>query len=160
MHFLESFALECGAKIDKPFLLEKYHPLDVDNFISFYPFDNSQSRTYDYWTEFIRIILPALQKQGISIVQMGRAQDPIIETCIPILGKLTVNQSSYIIRNSLLHLCVNSFSAQLSSALRKKTIALFSESPPETNGPYETDENFLALLPKLEGNKSIFLKTS
>ena len=153
MHFLESFALSCGAKIDKPQILEKFYPLDIDKFISFYPYEIPQSRRYDYWTEFMRVILPTLNKNEITMLQMGRRGAPAIETCKSVAGELSANQAQYVIRNSILHLGVNGFTLHLSSSIGKKTVALFSESPPETNGPYFTDENFTALTPDLKGEK-------
>ena len=104
MHFLESYALNTGLKIEKPFLLDKFFPLDQEKYISFYPYDFADSRRYDYWTEFMRIVHPKLSENKISVFQLGKKEDKMVEGCTDMRGQLSVNQAQYVIRHSLMHL--------------------------------------------------------
>ena len=154
MHFLESYALNSGLKIDKPFLLEKFFPIDQKEYISFYPYDFADSRRYDYWTEFMRIAYPIFQKNKISVLQIGKSNDKLVEGCIDLRGQLSVNQSQYVIRHSLMHLATNGFTVHLSSSIGKETVALFAESPTEVCAPYHREDGkFVALESDLKEQK-------
>ena len=80
-HLVETYALNCGLKIDKPFLLEKYFPLEFDNYITFHPFSKYESKSYDYWQDVIDFIHPELEKAGIRILQIGGKDDTPIKKC-------------------------------------------------------------------------------
>ena len=41
MHLVEQYALACGAKIDKPYIYEKFAPLPFNNYITFSPFSST-----------------------------------------------------------------------------------------------------------------------
>ena len=52
MHILESFATSCGLKIDKPYIYEKYYPLNIEKYIILETHDNKyQAKNYDYWQD-------------------------------------------------------------------------------------------------------------
>ena len=70
MHLIESYATNCGLKIDEPFIYEKFFPLAFDKYITFSP-SNNPAQDYDYWIEVINIIHPKLKKEGINILQLG-----------------------------------------------------------------------------------------
>ena len=50
MHFLETYALNSGLKIDKPYIFQKYYPILYENFIVF-SHDN-----YEHYQDVIDII--------------------------------------------------------------------------------------------------------
>ena len=157
MHFLESYALNSGLKIDKPFLLEKFFPMDQEKYISFYPFDFAESRKYDYWTEFMRVAHPTLNKHGIVVMQVGKRQDKLVEGCVDLRGQLSINQTHYLIRHSLMHLGTNGFTLHMSSALGKETVALFSETSVEVSGPYHKESSkFVSIQSDLKGQKHTY----
>ena len=72
MHLVESYATNCGLKIDKPYIFEKFFPLGFEKYITFET-STDPAKDYDYWNDVINPLLPELEKKGIAIVQIGKA---------------------------------------------------------------------------------------
>ena len=103
MHLIETYALNCGLKIDKPFIYEKYCPIPFDKYISFQPCSKYSSKSYDLWQEVIDQIVPILQEDEIHVVQIGGKDEKPIKNCYHLQGKTNINQAAYIIKRGLLH---------------------------------------------------------
>jgi hypothetical protein len=152
MHVLDFYALNTGLRIGKPYIMEKFYPLSTDKFISIYPYGNSESNKYSHWREVCRILFPILSKENISMIQMGPQNNPKIEGCLNLSGKVGYNQCHYLIRHSLLHVAVDSFTSQFASSVGKKVITLYGDRPPENNGPFwSSDESRVNIVPETEG---------
>ena len=136
MHIVEQYALNCGVKIDKPYIYEKYLSLPFEKYISFHPQGKFSSRLYDYWCEVINFIHPILIKNDIHIVQIGGPNEKLYELCYPLNGQTDYNNVAYIIRNSLLHLGVDSFPIHMASAMQKKIVGLYCNMYKEQSCPY------------------------
>ena len=126
MHVLESYALQNDLKIDRPEIYEKYFPLAVDKFITL---DTSALQTgamvYDHWSLVVAYLYERLEKEGISIVQLGSKDCVQLNGCYQAVGQCDFNQRSYIIKKSLLHLSVNNESCHVASSYGKKIVTLF-----------------------------------
>ena len=72
MHLIETYALNCGLKIDKPSIYEKYCPIPFDDYISFQPCSKYDSKSYDLWQEVINQLVPILQEKKIIISTRDR----------------------------------------------------------------------------------------
>lgn len=139
MHILEQYAINCGVKIDKPYILEKFFPLPFDKFITFHAVTKFPSRHYDYFQEVIDLIHPYLQEKGIHIVQVGSKDEPSFEKTQRTNGMTNFNQLAYIIGKTMLHFGVDSFPIHLASAYDKKIIALYSNVYKQNSKPYWGD---------------------
>ena len=74
MHILESFALNTGLKIDRPYIYEKYIPLPIaedEKYIIVQPYTDSQSKNYEYWTETLNILIRTFRDTKTKIVLLG-----------------------------------------------------------------------------------------
>jgi hypothetical protein len=136
MHIIETYALNCGLKIDKPFIYEKYCPIPFDNYISFQPCSKYESKSYDLWQEVINQIAPKLIQKNIHIVQIGGKDEKPLENCYHLQGKTNINQAAYIIKRSIMHFGADSFGVHVASNYDKPIVALYSNSRPENAGPY------------------------
>jgi hypothetical protein len=136
MHIIETYALNCGLKIDKPFIYEKYCPIPFDNYISFQPCSKYESKSYDLWQEVINQIAPKLIQKNIHIVQFGGKDEKPLENCYHLQGKTNINQAAYIIKRSIMHFGADSFGVHVASNYDKPIVALYSNSRPENAGPY------------------------
>ena len=153
MHLLDCYSLNCGLKIKEPFILDKFFPLDVDKYITFDPHSNFASRDYDYWSDVINALYPVLEKHGIGILHIGDS-DKGYEKTYDLRKQASANQLSYILTNSLLHLTVDGFSNHLAANKDIKLVSLFSDSPPENNGPvFGKRESHKFLLPELKNGR-------
>jgi hypothetical protein len=125
MHLLDRYALSCGVKIDKPFILEQYYPIALDKYIVFQTSGKGNSRQYDYWHKvfyFIREYYP-----DCKIVHVGLPSDQTVEGVDEDLrGRTSIRQLAYVIKNSLLYLGVDSLSAHLAGFYNRKIVSLYS----------------------------------
>lgn len=159
MHIVESFALNTGLKIDKPYIYEKYVPLPFQgDYITFQPFGKYPCRTYDYWDEVVEILSPRLKEKNIKIVQIGVSQEPLIADTVDMRSQTDFNQAAYLIKNSLLHLGIDSFAIHIGSGYNKKMVGLYAPMLPSQSGPYWSDEeNFITLEPpRKKGGKPCY----
>jgi Glycosyltransferase family 9 (heptosyltransferase) len=146
MHILEQYALNCGVKIGKPFIIDKFYPLPCDNYITFNPFGKFESRNYDYWQEVIDIIHPILDKLGIQIVQIGGQNEKPFQKCVYLSGRTNINQTAYIVKNSKLHFGVDSFPIHLASVFGKKIVSLYSNMYSQQSKPYWSNDSDIRLI--------------
>lgn len=148
-HLIETYALNCGLKIDKPFILEKYYPINLDKYITFHPNSKFNSKSYDYWQDVLDIIQGPLKEAGIKIVQIGTKNDQPYHYVQHTQGSTTLGQSAFIIGNSMLHLGADSFPTHVASHYGKKIVCLYSNTYADIVGPYWGDkENHILLEPK------------
>ena len=153
MHLIETYATNCGLKIDRPYILEKYFPLNIDKYITFNPY-SKPAKTYDYWVDVLELIQPYLAKSGIQILQLGGKNERLLPHCLSVAGQTNINQVAYIVRNSMLHFGVDSFPVHMASSYNKKIVALYSSIKPENAGPYWGDkENQIVIEPDRKGDK-------
>lgn len=146
MHLLDTYALNCGLKIDKPYIHTMFYPLGEERYITIQPFSNYSGKQYDYWNEVISYIAPKLEENGIKIVQIGKKDDSPIASCIWAQGTTTIAQASFLIKNSMLHLGVDSFGVHVASAFDKKIVALYSTNWAENCKPYWSNPKDCAII--------------
>jgi len=155
MHILEAYALSSGRKIKKPFIVEKFFPLNLDKYIVIQPF-SKPSKSYDYWNDVIEEIYPILQQNGYSILQIGAKNEPALKGCYNLAGQTNLGQAAYLIRNCELFLGADSFGAHIASSFGKKIVALYSNNYVECVKPFwSTNENSILLEPET-GKKPSF----
>lgn len=154
MHLLEQYALSCGVKIDKPIIYDSYFPIDVEKYICFHPVSKYDSKTYDNWQIVIDMIHPFLEREGIKILQIGAKNEKAYNHCTHLQGATTLNQVAYLIKNSMLNLGADSFSAHFASGYGKKIVALYSNNNINNVKPYWSNEEDCVLIePDRNGSK-------
>jgi len=125
MHLLDRYALSCGVKIDKPFILEQYYPLAVNKYIVFQTSGKGNSRQYDYWGKVFSFIREYCT--DYKILHVGLPSDQTVEGVDEDLrGKTSIRQLAYLIKNSSLYLGVDSLSAHLAGFYNTKIVSLYS----------------------------------
>lgn len=157
MHILEQYALNCGAKINKPYIYEKYFPLPSKKYITLHTPNKFPSRTYDYWPEVVFNISKILKDHDIEILQIGSNDEQPIRGCLRTNGQTDFNQLAFIIKNSILHVGVDSFPIHLASYYNKKIVALFSNMYTTHSGPlWSKKEDIILLESDKKGNKPTY----
>ena len=147
MHLIEKYALSTGSKIAKPQILKKFFPVPCDKYITLQNSSGMPGKSYDYFQEVINFLSYKLNENGLSVVQIGGAEDKPIEGAIHLQGKTTINQTAYIIDNSTLHLGNDSFAVHMASAFGIPLVALYSITSPEIAGPFWTNGKQISLIP-------------
>ena len=89
MHLVESFALNTGLQINKPYIFDKFIPLSFQgDYITLQPYGKYDSRKYDYWDEVLDIILPILKENNIRVIQLGTPDEKELHEVYDMRGKL------------------------------------------------------------------------
>lgn len=153
MHLLEQYALSCGLKIGKPFLYENFFPLPNKKYITLQKEADFPARQYKYWQLVVDLLYPILEKNNISIIQISSPKDTALKKVINTNGATSIPQAHYVIRNSELHLGIDSFGVHLASGLNKKIVALYSDTRPQNSGPYWSDRKDCILIESPKENK-------
>jgi hypothetical protein len=153
MHILEQYALNCGLKIGKPYIYEKYFPLPCEKYITLNSFSNFNSQKYSYWQEVVDLLAPILLKENIRILQIGQKEDNSYNNCFNLLGQTNFNQMAYIINNSILHFGVDNFSNQVASLFNKKIVSLYSNVYASQSKPYWSNKENIKLIQANLNNK-------
>jgi len=136
MHLVETYALNCGAKIGKPFIYTSFFPIPFEKYISFHTDCVGNARNYDYWQDVINILNPILQQHNIHIIQVGGAKDREYSDCISVKGQTSINQLAYVIKNSMLHFGPDSLAIHLAGGFDIPLVALYSTNFVECVKPY------------------------
>jgi hypothetical protein len=148
MHLLEIYALTTGSKIKKPFIVKKYFPLPFDKYITIQNSSGMPAKCYSYFQEIINFLKPSLDKKGIKIVQIGSKEDIGLLGVVNLQGQSNINQTAYILSNSLLHVGNDSFAIHMASSFGIPLIGLYSVSSPDIAGPYWKNDNQICLIPE------------
>jgi hypothetical protein len=141
MHLIETYALNCGARISKPFIYESFVPLPSEKYITFHTNTKFQSKNYDFWQDVIDTINPILKKNKIKILQTGLPEDKLISDTEDYRGKTTTSQLALLISKSNLHFGSDSFAIHLASHYDIPIVGLYNIIQPENAGPYFGDKN-------------------
>lgn len=148
MHLIQTYAANCLSKIGLPEIYEKYFPLpsSISKYVTLQTKGGMLAKNYLYFNEVIDILLPFLTKENIQIVQLGLKDDIHIGGCISVINQTNINQAAFLVKNSLLHIGVDSVFIHIASGYDKKIVALYSISPPSICGPYWGNKNNQILL--------------
>jgi len=143
---LETYALQCGVKINKPWVNTSFYPLpeSMDKVILIHAFAGSiqdgrataPGKIYDHFNEVVEILTPILQKNGYKIYQIGAGGEPALKGVESLCGKTTFAQSSYLVKNCALLIGNDSVWQHLRGAEDKPMIVLFGGTSPKNTGSY------------------------
>jgi hypothetical protein len=147
MHLLETYALSTGSKIKKPFIIKRFFPVPFEKYITIQNSSGMTGKCYDYFQEVINFIYPKLLEAGITIVQIGSKEDSPLEKTVGFHGQTDINQTAYILSNSMLHIGNDSFAIHMASAFGIPLIGLYSVSSPEIAGPFWQNDKQICLTP-------------
>jgi len=154
-HLAEEYAKSCGVKIGKPVLNPHYFPVMHDQYITIHNDKKVQSKEYDMWSDVIEILRPHLG--GIKIIQIGAHGEDRIEGVDDHLSTNTLKQCSYIIKNSLGHVGIDSVPIHIASALDKPVVGIYAHTYASTCSPLWNDKSkAITIESNRNGNKPSF----
>jgi len=154
MHILENLALNCGCKIKEPSVQQVYVPLEFKEYITIDNGDLVNEKAYDFFNGVLSIIRPFLAERGIKILQISKLDKAeTIDGVDRDASATTFRQKSYLIYHSLLHVSVDSFSAQVSGLYNKKTVFIPSVLHEGNSKPFFSSEKNLRVVQAEVGMK-------
>lgn len=151
MHLVETYALSCGVKIEKPLIKELPYSNLPEKFILFNPHSKGLGRFYNKWQEVIDLIYPFLEFKKISIIQLDFF-DKTYNHCLKIQTS-SFNQTAFVMSKCSLLLGIDSFCMHLADFYKKPMVILYSGNVEFNNTrPYFGDLNmYKFFIPDLGG---------
>lgn len=116
MRLIENYALNCGLKIDKPFVHPHFFPISNDNYITIDVSHPNDAHRYKHWQKVLDLVAPFLVQKDIEIVQIGNPQDSVLHGVKRANNGATINQTAYLIKHSKLLITNDNFSFECASA--------------------------------------------
>lgn len=112
---------------------------------------DENEKKYDHWPIVLDLITGELNKRGISIIQVGSKDDPLMQYSLDYRG-LTFRQMVYVLENAKAIISNDSYICHIGSFKKKPLLTLISADHvevalPQYNGPY------IYLEADREGNK-------
>jgi hypothetical protein len=145
-HIVELYAKDLGVKTGKPDFSVHFIPIGEDKYITLHVDSEIEAKQYPFWDIAIALIKPELDKLGIKIYQVGRPNTPTVTGVDKNYSGCTYRNSNYVLKNSILHLGIDSLPVHVSSSYGKKIVALYSHTWPSTCSPYWTNDSDCILL--------------
>jgi len=141
MNLLERAALDTGLKISKPEITEHFFPLPFSEYIVLQADAKFDSRKYSYWDEVLKLLAPTFIEKRLSVVTVGSPGELEINGTYNLVGKTTINQLAYIIRNSQLVVGPDSMACHIAGSYDVPLVALYPNMYPDQSRPYFGDKN-------------------
>lgn len=135
MHLAQLYSLTSGQRVDKINILEKYYPLNLEKYILFHPF-TKPSKSFSYWQDVLEILYPILKEQNLPVVQVGLSNELLLQGCIDLRGRTSVNQIAYLTSKATLGLLCDSFVSHLAGHYDIPRVILISNNYKNCVKPY------------------------
>jgi ADP-heptose:LPS heptosyltransferase len=140
-NLVEAYANHCNCEVGTPFirmdnavvetLPKKYITLDAG-------YKQGHARYYCDWPELVKNLTEYYE--DATIVQVGTEESPLIEGTLDLRGKTNVNELAAIIKNSCLHVGIDSFPMHVAAWNSVPVVAIFGSSYANSTGPYTKKE--------------------
>ena len=145
-HLIEEYAKNLGVKIGKPIFEPHFIPIIDDKYITIHVDNKINSKYYEFFPEVINLLKPHLSANGYKIYQIGGESDPLLIGVDKSYLGLSRKQSAYIIKNSSLHLGIDSFPIHLASTFDIPIVALYAHIYPQNAYPYWSNPQKVKIL--------------
>lgn len=140
-HIIEVYAKEMGVKIGKPYITEHFYPLKAEKYITIHNSNKMPTKDYDYWDLVLFLVKKGLSEHDIKVIQVGGKEDKQISGVDFYEMGNSYKNMNYIIKNSMLHVGVDSLPVHVASAYDKPVIVLYGNTFKETCKPLWNKKN-------------------
>ena len=146
MHLVETYALNCGLKIEKPHIKLEEIELPEKKYITLHTHcEKGTARDYKNWNN-IALELVSNPNFDFDIVHIGNIQSERLIGCNDkYLGKTNFHQLAYLIKNTQLHLGYDSLPVHIASHFSRKMVVLYNAYS-QHSYPYWSDPEDIRLL--------------
>ena len=144
-HLIEEYAKSLGVKIGKPFLANHFYPTPHQKYITIHSDNKIDSKHYEYFPQVLNLVREILHNHGYAIYQVGGPEDPRLNVDGHFLD-LNYKQSSYLIKNSKLHVGIDSLPVHIASVYDIPIVVLYSHIYPSHARPYWSSEENVIIL--------------
>lgn len=143
---IEAYSRNTGLEIKKPFLLEKFYPVECDKYITIQTGSGMGAKNYDYWQEVVIQLNKVFGPNKINIVLLGGQEDQLLNGVIDLRGKTDLHQSNYLIKRALLHIGNDSCLAHIAGINNTPLVCLYGSTSVDNHSPYWFNKDKTILL--------------
>jgi hypothetical protein len=140
-HIAEVYAKELGVRVGKPEITKHFIPGLPDNFITIKTSNLVGQSHYRYWDIVVSLLAPFLQKEKISIVQIGNPKDFILNNINARFLSTTEKQKNYILSKSKCHIGHDDICSQISSVYDIPSTVIYGNIYSKNTEPIFNVEN-------------------
>jgi hypothetical protein len=146
-----TYAKQVGVKLSNMELPEKFFPTShpIEKIIIIHAgaaWGKFQAKIYDYFNEVIQLSLPVLLSNGYKFFQVGLKDEPQLAGIESLLGKTTIAQLNFLIKNCAAFIGNDSMGAHIAGGYNKPEIVLFGATSAREHGPHWKNEEKAILL--------------
>jgi len=151
MNISEKIALDCGVKMDFPYLDRYYIPTANHDFIIFDTRCKNPIGEYDFFTDVFELIQDYLIKNNIEIYQIADDKNIKLQ-CNRCFININKKQENYLISNAKLVISNENYSLYIASVFNVKSIGLYSLNHHKNTRPFWNKNSQIILESHREGN--------
>ena len=140
-HIVEVYAKELGVKISKPYITEHFYPLQAEKYITIHNSNKMMAKDYDFWDLVLFLLKKPLHNNEIKIIQVGGKEDKKISGVDFYEMGNSYKHMNYIIKNSMMHVGVDSLPAHVASVYDKPSVVLYGNTFKDTCKPIWNKNN-------------------
>lgn len=158
-HLIEEYAKNLGVIVSRPILSDHFFPLVSKKYITLQTTKKFDSRDYSYWE--IAISLMKKNLDGYDVIHVGSEDDPEVRNVdLDLRGKTSFKQLFFIIKNSSLHVGIDSLGVHLASCYDVPCVGLYSNMLSSMSGPvWHKKSKFKCIDSDKKGDKPSYLAT-
>ena len=137
-HLLDTYSRTTGLRIGKMQTYEHFYPLppEINRYAIILSGSGMPSKNYDYFNEVIRLLLPALEKEQIQLIQVGGNDDPKLNVNLNLCGITSKYQYAWLVKNASFVICNDTSALHLAGHYNVPTVSLFSVTDPKISGAW------------------------
>ena len=157
MNLPEIYSSSYDLSVDRPFIFEKFYPLQHQNYLTLHLGRTEGHPNYLYWQEVINLIAPHFLKKynkNLSFILTNTKSHFKYSGCNQLEGLISPNELAYIIKNSKIHISEGGLDLDFASFYDKKIIYMSNndEVHPHWNESHlklnKNDENINKIKPE------------
>ena len=154
----ETYALQAGVRLDKPYIFEKFYPLDIEPSKAILLHasagnNNFPAKIYDYYHQVIEMLHPIVSAAGYKIFQIGGAGEQPVKLCENLCGKTDINQTAYLLRHCALLFGNDSMNAHIAGSFGTPLVVVYGPTDVKNHGPYWRGDKTILIESHRLGNK-------
>ena len=152
-HICEEYAKSLGVRVGRPQISDHFFPIPFDKYITIQTTNKFESRNYSFWDVALSLIKERLPQY--KVVQVGSKEDPLcLQADVSLRDATSFRQMFHVIKNSSLHLGIDSVGVHVASALDIPCVGLYSNMLSSQSGPlWHKDSDFTCINSDKKSNK-------
>lgn len=154
MTLLDTYSNHCGVKVPKTPLVPyaSFFPVVSDRYITVQTGSGMQSKNYDHFNEVMHFLAPFLG--DIKVIQIGMPNELKVNVAQDMRGQLGFYQSTYIVKNALLHLGNDSVWCHVAGEFNVPVVSMYGSTLSNVCKPYYSNEKSVFLDSHRDGGRA------